>query len=342
MKSFRRTDGATRFLAPLLPVLCLLSLALPGHAQQTKIKVDPDAARNYRTLAAGISPARLTQTIADLSGIHYAVPNQPASAPVTAYSRVAGTPGGDAARTYVRQQFNTIFGPGNVTEEPFTVTTPIDNGAFVQGAGLPKPFALQPLWPNLVRTSTLPAAGIDGPLIYAGRGELANFRGKSVQGSIVLLDFNCGTDWLNAARLGAKAIIFTQPTQTMRGEGESKFIGIPVAVPRFLISQSAAAALQSAVLTTPSFQVHLSCDNPWKTAITANIVGTIHGTGPMADQNVVIESYYDSMSIVPTQAPGAESADGLATLLELARTFKSHPPKRTILFVACGAHFLGI
>jgi len=342
MKSFRRTDGATRFLAPLLPVLCLLSLALPGHAQQTKIKVDPDAARNYRTLAAGISPARLTQTIADLSGIHYAVPNQPASAPVTAYSRVAGTPGGDAARTYVRQQFNTIFGPGNVTEEPFTVTTPIDNGAFVQGAGLPKPFALQPLWPNLVRTSTLPAAGIDGPLIYAGRGELANFRGKSVQGSIVLLDFNCGTDWLNAARLGAKAIIFTQPTQTMRGEGESKFIGIPVAVPRFLISRSAAAALQSAVLTTPSFQVHLSCDNPWKTAITANIVGTIHGTGPMADQNVVIESYYDSMSIVPTQAPGAESADGLATLLELARTFKSHPPKRTILFVACGAHFLGI
>lgn len=342
MKSFRRTDGATRFLAPLLPVLCLLSLALPGHAQQTKIKVDPDAARNYRTLAAGISPARLTQTIADLSGIHYVVPNQPASAPVTAYSRVAGTPGGDAARAYVRQQFNTIFGPGNVTEEPFTVTTPIDNGAFVQGAGLPKPFALQPLWPNLVRTSTLPAAGIDGPLIYAGRGELANFRGKSVQGSIVLLDFNCGTDWLNAARLGAKAIIFTQPTQTMRGEGESKFIGIPVAVPRFLISQSAAAALQSAVLTTPSFQVHLSCDNPWKTAITANIVGTIHGTGPMADQNVVIESYYDSMSIVPTQAPGAESADGLATLLELARTFKSHPPKRTILFVACGAHFLGI
>ena len=347
MKSFRRTDGATRFTASLLPVLCLLSLALlvlalPGHAQQTKIKVDPDAASNYRTLAASISPARLSQTIADLSAIHYAVPNQPTSAPVTAYSRVAGTPGGDQARVYVRQQFDAIFGAGNVAEEPFTVTTPLDNGAFVQGQGLPKPFALQPLWPNLVRTSTLPSAGIDGPLIYAGRGELANFRGKSVQGSIVLLDFNCGTDWLNAARLGAKAILFTQPTQTMRGEGESKFIGIPVAVPRFLVSRTDAAALQSAVLTTPNFQVHLSCDNPWETATTANIVGTIHGTGPMADQNIVIESYYDSMSIVPTQAPGAESADGMATLLELARTFKAHPPKRTILFVACGAHFLGI
>ena len=343
MKSFRRPDGATAFIFRALSVLCLLcALPLTGHAQDTKIKVDPDAAKNYVALANGVSPARLSQTIADLSGIHYAVPNQPASAPVTAFSRVAGTPGGEQARAYVREQFNAIFGAGNVTEEPFTVTAPVDNGAFVQGAGLPKPFALQPLWPNLVRTSTLPASGISGPLIYAGRGELSNFRGKSVQGSIVLLDFNCGTDWLNAARLGAKAIIFTAPTETMRGEGESKFIGIPVAVPRFLLSLSDAAALQSAVLTTPNFQVHLSCDNPWRTSTTSNIVGTIHGTGPLADQNIVIESYYDSMSIVPTEAPGAESADGLASLLEIARAFKAHPPKRTVLFVACGAHFLGI
>ena len=341
MKSFRRLIGVTPFF-PALSVVCLLCALLPAQAQETKIKVDPDAAKNYVALANGVSPARLSQTIADLSGIHYLVPNQPAPAPVTAYSRVAGTPGGDIARAYVRGQFNAIFGPGNVAEEPFTVTAPVDNGAFVQGAGLPKPFALQPLWPNLVRTSTLPAAGVSGPLIYAGRGELSNFRGKSVQGSIVLLDFNCGTDWLNAARLGAKAIIFTAPTETMRGEGESKFIGIPVAVPRFLISRTDAAALQSAVLTTPNFQVHLTCDNPWRMSETANIVGTIHGTGPLAGQNVVIESYYDSMSIVPTQAPGAESADGLASLLEIARAFKAHPPKRTVLFVACGAHFLGI
>ncbi len=342
MKTSRRSDGAI-FPTRVLLALCLLLSALtPGNAQTTKIKVDSDAAKNYVSLAGGVSPARLSQTISDLSGIHYAVPNQPAAAPVTAHSRVAGTPGGDQARAYVRRQFNSVFGPGNVSEEPFTVTTPVDNGAFIQGAGLPKPFALQPLWPNLVRTSTLPAAGISGPLIYAGRGELSNFRGKSVQGSIVLLDFNCGTDWLNAARLGAKAIVFTEPNETMRGEGEAKFIGIPVAVPRFLISRADAAALQSAVLTTPNFQVHLACDNPWRTAITANIVGKIQGTGPMADQTVVIESYYDSMSIVPTQAPGAESADGLAALLELARAFKSHPPKRTVLFVACGAHFLGI
>jgi ABC-type lipoprotein release transport system permease subunit len=32
----------------------------------------------------------------------------------------------------------------------------------------------------------------------------------------------------------------------------------------------------------------------------------------------------------------------MAALLELARIYKAHPPKRTVWFVACGAHFLGL
>ena len=343
MKSFRRIPREIAAARACFAVCLLLPIFLTAaRAGDTKIKIDPEAARNYVALSKAISPARLSQTISDLSNVQYPILNQPLGASVIAHSRVAGTPGGDIARAYVRQQFQQIFGASNVTEEPFPVTVPEDNGAYVQAAGLPKPLALQPLWPNLVRTSTLPAAGINGALIYAGRGELRNFRGKPVGGSIVLLDFNCGTQWLNAARLGAKAIIFVEPTQTMRGEGEAKFIGIPVAVPRFWISRADAAALQTAVLTTPNFTVQLSCDNPWQTGTSANIVGTIKGTGPLADQTVVIESYYDSMSVVPTQAPGAESADGIASLLELARAFKADPPKRTVMFVASGAHFLGM
>ena len=344
MKSFRRAPGASASLFQLFSCLCLFStLCMSGAgADTTKIKVDPEAAKNYVALAGAVSPARLSQTISDLSSIHYAVPNQPAGAPVTAHSRMAGTPGGDQARAYVLNQFRQILGPENVTEETFPVTAPQDNGAYVQGAGLPRPLALQPLWPNLVRTSTLPATGVDGPLIYAGRGDLRAFRGKTVEGSIVLLDFNCGLDWQNAARLGAKAIIFVEPSQLQRGEGELKFLRLPINMPRFWITRGDAAILQSAALTTPNFTAHLACDNPWKTGSSSNIIGTIHGTGPLADQNVIIESYYDSMSVVPTQAPGAESADGIASLLELAREFKAHPPKRTVQFVACGAHFLGI
>ena len=255
MKSFRRASGVSA--VRIFFWLCLALLAVTASADdKSKIKVDPEAAKNYVSLAAGVSPARLSKTIADLSRIQYPVPNQPAGAEVVAHSRVAGTPGGDQARDYVKQAFRNIFGAVNVSEEPFSVTVPVDKGASIQATGLPAPLALQPLWPNLVRTSTLPVAGINGPLISAGRGELRNFRGKAVEGSIVLLDFNCGTEWLNAARLGAKAIVFVEPTDTMRGESEAKFIGIPVAIPRFWISRADAAALQSAALTTPNFTVH--------------------------------------------------------------------------------------
>jgi len=43
----------------------------------------------------------------------------------------------------------------------------------------------------------------------------------------------------------------------------------------------------------------------------------------LRDQIIVIEGYYDSMSVVPSLAPGAESACGIATMLELARIFKT-------------------
>ncbi len=328
--------GLAAFL--LLLASCVSHAQSPGSKQSS---VDAVAARNYQALAQGVQAARLQSDIVQLSGIHYPVSAAAGAPSVTAFSRVAGTPGGVQAQNWVHAQFNSIFGRDHVTRETFPVTAPQDDGASVTGGG--HSYAMQPLWPNQVRTSTLPAGGIDGPLIYAGQGDLRAFRGKQVEGAIVLMDFNCGPQWLNAARLGAKAILFADPVQTMRGEAEAKFIGIPVSVPRFWLPRADAAALQAAALTTPNFHVHLTSDNPWQTGTAFNLTGVIPGTDPaLSKQVVVIESYYDSMSIVPTQAPGAESACGMAAALELARAFKAHPPKRTVWFVACGAHFLGL
>ncbi len=196
----------------------------------------------------------LSKTIADLSRIQYPVPNQPAGAEVTAHSRVAGTPGGDQAARLCPAGSSRHFRRGqchgrDVSRDGSDRQRRVCAGRRPARSRWPCSRS-GPIWSARL---LCPTAGINGPLIYAGRGELRNFRGKPVEGSIVLLDFNCGTEWLNAARLGAKAIIFVEPTQTMRGEGESKFIGIPVAVPRFWISRADAAALQSAALTTPNF-----------------------------------------------------------------------------------------
>ena len=337
----RRAPVVLSLPVVLLSLATLLSLAVPTLAQQddNTIKVDPTAAANYKSLAKSVQPARLQQSVRYLAGIHYALPATPGGSSTLAYSRMAGTPGGDQARDYVKSQLQQIV--GNVTEETFNVTVPVDNGASITAGG--RSFTLRPLWPNLVRTSTLPAAGVTGPIIYAGRGDLRAFRGKKVEGSVVLLDFNCGTQWLNAARLGARAILFVEPTQTMRGESEAKFIGIPVNIPRFWVSRADAASLQSAALTTPNFQVTLACDNPWQVHPASNLIAKIPGADPtLGKQIVVIESYYDSMSVVPTLAPGAEQAGGIASLLELARLYMADRPKRTVWLVACGAHFLGL
>ena len=331
-------------LQRLLPILTflLLSLFVPLHADDSnKIKIDPEARGHYLSLAAGVQPARLSSTITALSKISYPLPSLPGEAPVRANSHMAGTPGGDQAAAYVKAQLSTILGANHVSTEMFNATVPEDNGAALTEGG--HVYTLRPLWPNLVRTSTLPVTGVDGPLIYAGRGDLRSFRGKDVEGSIVLMDFNSGTQWLNAPRLGAKAVIFIEPTQTMRGEAESKFIGIPVAIPRFWISRRDAALLQSTALTTPNIKVHVACNNPWISHQVPNIIGVLPGSDPvLSKQVVVVEAYYDSMSVVPTLAPGAESACSVAAMLEMARAFKADPPKRTVWFLACGAHFLGM
>lgn len=333
------------FPSAMVMVVCvyLLGILAGGAAADDKSsKIDPDAAANYTTLAKSISPDRLSSAIRFLSGIQYPIPSDPGEPALTANSRLAGTPGADQARDYIKGQLSSILGAGAVTQEDFSVTVPVDHGASIATAD-GKQYVLQPLWPNLVRTSTLPEAGITGPLIYGGRGDLRSFRGKNVSGSIVLMDFNCGTRWMNAPRMGARAVIFVEPTSTMRGEAEEKFLGIPVNIPRFWISHEDATTLEGAALTTPQVTVTVRANQPWEARTASNIIGVLPGSDPvLGKQIMIVESYYDSMSIVPTSAPGAESASGVAAMLELARAFKADPPKRTVWFVASGAHFLGI
>ena len=93
-------------------------------------------------------------------------------------------------------------------------------------------------------------------MIYVGDGKLHNFNGKNVDGCVVMVDFNCAAEWMNAPRLGAKAVIFVAPTTTMRGEAEAKFISIPIAIPRFYMTQKDAAPLLAACAGRPPRPSH--------------------------------------------------------------------------------------
>ena len=182
---------------------------------------------------------------------------------------------------------------------------------------------------------------IDEPGEFVAAGESSIF---IPQGSIVLLDFNSGTRWINAAMLGARAAIFIEPETTIRGEAENKFLTVPANIPRFWISKEDAEQLK-AMMAQEEISARLTCTMNWERRTGQNIRGFLEGGDPvLKDELVVLTSYYDSMSIVPSMAPGADPTGGIAALLELARIFSDEEfrPGRSMLFVATDAHFQGL
>ncbi len=321
-----RRSRFSRF-SGLIALVALLGVAFVS-APPARPAVDDKLAQTYRDLAASVDSQALAGTIRTLS---------------TNGSRVVGYPGERKAADYVLQQFNELF-PGQVKTETFEATVPIDRGANLQAGG--KNYTLYSVWPNLVRTSQLPPEGLSGPLIYAGNGQLSAFNGKTVDGAVVLADFNSGSDWMNAPRLGAKAVIFIEPDRTLRGEAEAKFLSIPLTIPRFYIKRSDAAALQALALGRPKeATATLHADMKWERVKARNFVGVMPGQSKdpkIAKQIIVVQAYYDGMSVVPALAPSAEGAGGMAGLLQTARTFKKLGHERTIWFVATSGHFLGL
>ena len=321
MSAIRGFGKWPRWLVALF-VAGLLVTITSAQEEAPEVQVSPEQAAAYRSLSSQITSQGLLSHIQYLSDLE---------------SRVAGYPGSERAAAYVLQQFRQI-GLSDIQVEKFKVATPVVENSSLEIAG--KTIRVYPLWPNGVRTSQVAEAGLECPLIYGEMGDLADFNGKRVAGSAVLLEFNCGSQWLNAPRLGAKAVIFIEPIQSIRGEGEAKFLGIPLDIPRFWIKRAEGQALRSMLEANPNVEARIRCRMRWEQKTVSNIIGKIEGTDPELKQEVVyLESYYDSMSIVPELSPGAENACGIAALIELAKVLKKHPPKRTVILLAVGAHF---
>ncbi|MDP6775203.1 MAG: hypothetical protein QGI83_00395, partial [Candidatus Latescibacteria bacterium] len=264
-------------------------------------------------------------------------------------SRMVGYGGDLAARQYIRSQFETL-GLEQITDETFEVTVPIDRGGELRIDGTGEAFPIHGLWPNDVRTPCLPAEGVGGHLIYGGKGTFEDLNGLLVDGSIVLMDFGCGQNYLNAMTLGARAIVFYDDGNVTRGEAEDKFLEVPVNVPRFWVEKDGAERLLE-LASSDGSRVHLTSRMTWDTVPAHNVYGYLSGSDEpipgrpnrrWRDRLIVVEAYYDAMSVVPALARGAESASGTAALLEIIRALKTHGHKYSFLFLATSAHFEGL
>ncbi|HOK55702.1 MAG TPA: M28 family peptidase [bacterium] len=250
-------------------------------------------------------------------------------------SRFPGSEGHKKAADFIENKFKEI-GLKNVKRESFKSVVPVEKYAYIEYDG--KKIDINCLWPNLVRTSTLPPEGLEGKLIYAGKGNLKEVEGKDINGSIIVMDFDSGDNYLDFAMLGAKCFIFINRGEITRTEGEKKFLSVPLDVPRFYSDNEKILEIAK---KEPTVKIYGRMD--WETINDWNIYGFLEGRdAKLKDETIVISSYYDSTSVVPSISPGATSACGISALIELAEYLVKNPPKRSIIFLATSSHFMNM
>jgi hypothetical protein len=335
----------------------LLKIIHPPEPPEERVK--PRVDRRFVDAVETVTEANVKKTVDDLVAFGTRVPGYGAQ-----------DQKGRLPYEYVRDRFQEL-GLENVTVETFTVTVPVDEGATVTVGGSGETLPIYCLWPNQVKPPALPAAGITGPLVYGGQGHMEELKqpvgpplGQELKspGAIVLMDFDCGMNYIEVRGLGAQAIIFvdraeaagepeTALSPVTRGEAADKFLPVPVDIPRYY-AQGATARRLYRLAAAGRDTVTLHARMTWKEVEAHNVYGWRYGVKePMptmgnekpkqwAENTVVLESYFDSISVVPRLAPGAENAAGMATLLEAARVLSQHwTPKYTFLFLATDAHF---
>jgi len=313
-----RTSQAGSRLARAVVVLLMLALIAAGSPTARAWAADVA----YEATAEAMDQGRIAADIQAFEALG---------------SRVSGYEGNARAADMVLQRFKDL-GLETMVQE-FDLPSPVDMGSTLTIGG--QSYELSALWPNHARTCQVPAAGLRGPIIYAGHGSLSDFNGKNTNGAIVLLDFNTQQNWLNAPLLNAAAVVFIEPVEMTRPEAEMKFVRAPINVPRFYVRGAEASDVLARVAEGDTVGT-ITAREPlrWRNTTNRNILGIMRGRDPeLSKEALIIEAYYDSISMVPRLAPGAENATGIATMLELARLFQAQPPARSVIFLACSGHF---
>jgi hypothetical protein len=254
--------------------------------------------------------------------------------------RRAGTPGGEAAADFVFDFFASLE-MGEAGRHAYTLPFLKNGPARVELPGTGAAADILPTDLNALTPGAVPPGGLGGRAVYGGKGDFASLAGREVAGQIVLMELDSGKNWINAAQLGAKALIYidrgVDGGPSTAGFYRDKFELTPIKFPRFYMREAEARALfgdfDAASFTAP--EVRLTGQAHWEQAIAENIHLFVPGSDPdLAHQVILVEAPYDTGAFVPGKAPGADQAASLAALLRLALDLKAAPPARSVLLAA--------
>jgi hypothetical protein len=250
-------------------------------------------------------------------------------------SRVTGYPGNIAAANLLTRKLDSM-GVQEILTHRFKTPVPVDLGFHLQTPT--DSIQIFGLWPNLVRTVTLPQGGLAGELVDVGSGTLDESKGIRLKDRIALIDFDSGRNWLDLFHLGVRAVIFKGDRPIHRAEANQKFLDVPANLPRFYAVARDTSKISA--LAESHTLVKLDGRMPWVDAEGQNLIGIIEGSHPdLKREAVILSAYYDAISPVPALAPGAEQACGAAALLDLAGQLLNNPPERTVILLFSSGHF---
>lgn len=249
--------------------------------------------------------------------------------------RITGYPGFYKAAEYIRNYFVKV-GLKNVTYQLYNIAVPIASVSSLEvyspTGELLASFPVHPLWPNSVNPCS--TQNTSGPIFYIRTGTYKECAGKRIEGSIVLMDFNSLDNWKWIFSLGAKAVIFIEPSDTNTYEAELKYLKYaPLKFPRAYIERKYAIELLKLLKSRGEVRGRLRLNIRWEVKEVPNVIGFKLGTD-LKDQWILVFAHYDTWSVVPTLAEGATDAIGVAVLLELARFLSQVDTRRSIMFIA--------
>ena len=298
-----------RLWAVILPAVLLLCLCAPG------------AVRLANAFTAQIDETALQETINVFASLG---------------DRSTGSAGNNRAADYITERLQAAE-PAELDRLDFLVPIRHSEDSLLEIKGQTIP--ISPLYYNAITPENLPAQGLSGPIIYVGSGELADFNGKQVEGAIVLMEFNSGRNWLNAASLGASALIYINRGTPGHNAFTEKEELSPIQFPCFWLPEEKLRTMSIDPDSLADVQVRLSSNTRWQQAKTRNIYALFPGTDTTkASELITVEAFYDSSSFLPGLSPGADEALSISGLLNLADALHANPPVRPFLLIASSGH----
>ena len=255
----------------------------------------------------------------------------------SADDRALGTDGEARTADYVQSVFDALPGELQAVTGRQRFTTPVRKFTSASLSMDGRQIPLHPFHANALSPETVPPEGLNGELVYVGEGRLEDFDGKRIAGNIVLMNLDSGRGWLDAANLGARALIYLDrgDTAAPRLRFRDKEELTPIDFPRYWIPFDKFESGIGPVAEVKGRTARLEGRSEWSKRLSDNVYCFIPGQNPeLAAEMLLVEAFLDTSRYVPRHAPGADEGTSLATLLHLAQGFAGAPPDRSILLLA--------